>query len=192
MGDPVLVGYGSHGRDIETAWERAHGRSLWVFDDFREGCQRYDGSDPAYLGVLDPRARRSMQERHGAPLPPPLVDPDSSVHRSALGGGAVVMAGARLLGATLGVHVHVGCNAVVMRAELDDYVTVCPGAVVCGDTTVGAGALVGAGAVVADRVQVGDGCRIGAGAVVPPCSRVPPGTTVTGVWRPHCRADVRS
>ena len=76
--------------------------------------------------------------------------------------GAVVQCGARI-----------GRNAVVnTRASVDhdcivhDHAFLAPGAVLCGQVTIGEGAFVGAGAIVLPGVTVGSGAVVDAGEVV--------------------------
>lgn len=83
--------------------------------------------------------------------------------------GMVLLPGAQVdFSAELGQHVHVCQNAVVSHGcRINDFVTVCPGAILAGDVQVGEGALIGAGAVVLHtEITIGPWAKIGAGAVV--------------------------
>jgi acetyltransferase-like isoleucine patch superfamily enzyme len=58
-------------------------------------------------------------------------------------------------GASLGHHVQLG-----------RFVSIGPGAVLCGQVKVGAGSLIGAGAVIVPGITIGENAMVGAGAVV--------------------------
>ena len=64
--------------------------------------------------------------------------------------------------------------------ETDEKVLVMPGAVVCGDVTVGDRVIVGMGAVVLDGAKIGDDCIIAAGAVVTGKMDAPAGSLIVG------------
>ena len=61
------------------------------------------------------------------------------------------------------------CNtACVIEHEciINDYVHIAPGAILCGNVTVGEGSFIGAGAVVKQGVTIGKNVIVGAGTVV--------------------------
>src|SRR5436853_428193 len=62
---------------------------------------------------------------------------------------------------------------------IEDGVEISPGAVLCGNVTIGTGAWVCAGATVAPRVRIGADAVVGAGSVV--LRDVPAGARVAGV-----------
>jgi len=187
-----LIGYGSHGQDIEAIYWRTkqYGRRLWIYDHNPE-----KGADPmlmpddeeVILGVNDPTGRRRLAES----LPPgtraaaPLVDPSAVIGKGVwLPAGTVIAPFASLLrSVTLGAHVHVNYGAQMTRCVVGPYSTLSPGATICGDVEIGEETLIGANATVCDRVKIGNRVRIGAGAIVPPLSVVPDDTTVIGVWK---------
>lgn len=80
----------------------------------------------------------------------------------------------------VGKHVHVQYNAVLSHGcVLGDFVTVCPGAVLSGEVTVGDDVFIGANAtVIHGGITIGNGATIGAGAVV--IRDVEPGAVVVG------------
>lgn len=95
--------------------------------------------------------------------------------------GNIVQNGAQLsYDVTWGHHVHVCHNAVVSHGcHLGDFVTIAPGAILCGDVKVEQDALIGAGAIILHTgITIGAGAKIGAGAVV--TRNVREGATVVG------------
>lgn len=81
----------------------------------------------------------------------------------------------------LGRHTHVNANVFITRAELGDFCTVSPGAVICGDVQIGEKVTVGAGAVVSNLVKIGSNVTVGAGCVIPPNQTLEPNSTWVGV-----------
>lgn len=60
---------------------------------------------------------------------------------------------------------NTGC-IIEHECEVDDFVHVGPGTVLCGNVSIGKGTFVGANAVIRQGVHIGKNCMIGAGAVV--------------------------
>jgi sugar O-acyltransferase (sialic acid O-acetyltransferase NeuD family) len=149
-----------------------------------------DALDPSLLELefavpqTTPSLRREASadaRRRGFTRAATLLDPTASVASTArLGSGCYVAPGAVVgAGAVLGE----GClinrlTSVAHHAELGDYTSTGPSAVMSGECRIGAGAFVGAGAVIAPRVSVGEGAVVGAGAVV--IRDVGPGEVVVG------------
>jgi sugar O-acyltransferase (sialic acid O-acetyltransferase NeuD family) len=117
----------------------------------------------------------------GATSFPCLVDPTTTIARSAtVGDGSVVNAGAVVAANThVGSFVHVNRSASVGHdVRLDDYVTLGPACALAGGVTVARGAFIAVGAICAPNVAVGTNAVVGAGAVV--VRDVPADTTVVG------------
>lgn len=111
-----------------------------------------------------------------------LVHPQATLGSDCrIGEGTILNAGARATtNITLGRHVQLHANCTVGHdAELEDFVTVLPGATISGSVRLGRGVTIGTGANVLPGLHVGDGAFVGAGAVV--IRDVEPGTTVVGV-----------
>ena len=184
-----LIGYGNHGRDVETIWLRADRRLLAIYDD-DPGSGMYpppvDLKGRIVVGVNDPSLRRRIAERYPTLRGiHPLVDPSAiigiDVH---LGKGVVIAPFALLLrSVTLSDHVHVNYMASMTRCHVGAYSSVSPGAVICGNVEIGEECTIGANATVCERSTIGNLVTIGAGAIVPPWSVVPDNTIVTGVWK---------
>jgi acetyltransferase-like isoleucine patch superfamily enzyme len=67
----------------------------------------------------------------------------------------------------VGRHVILNTASTVDHdCRIGDFVHIAPGAILCGQASVGEGTLVGAGATILPGVTVGKWCVIGAGAVV--------------------------
>tara|TARA_B110000091_G_C13809748_1_gene474394 strand:- start:1064 stop:1666 length:603 start_codon:yes stop_codon:yes gene_type:complete len=90
---------------------------------------------------------------------------DASVH---IGEGSVVMASATINSATtIGKHCIINTSSSVDHdCELDDFVHISPGAVLCGSVKVGTGSHIGANAVVIQNIRIGKWVTIGAGSVI--------------------------
>ena len=76
-------------------------------------------------------------------------------------------------GAIVQTHSVIGRHVIVNTAanidhdcEINDFVHISPGAVLCGNVHVGEGAQIGAGAVCIPNVKIGKWCVIGAGTIV--------------------------
>jgi len=123
------------------------------------------------IGYQDLPGRRvalERLERDGWPLPP-LVHPRAWVRDvSAIGAGAVIMAGAAVeRNAAIGAGCVLWSTVVVSHdSRIDRNTFLSPGAVVCGFARVGRDCFVGAGAVIVDRCTVADGSFVRAGEVL--------------------------
>jgi sugar O-acyltransferase (sialic acid O-acetyltransferase NeuD family) len=140
---------------------------------------------PPYVAALGyPAARRAVVTRADATgaRAAPLVHPTASI------GTDVALAPGVLLWPQVAVttrvrmgrhtHLNVGCS-VSHDAVLGDFVTVGPGARICGAVTLEDDVWIGAGATVIQGVRVGRGAVVGAGSVV--LRDVAPGQVVAGV-----------
>jgi sugar O-acyltransferase (sialic acid O-acetyltransferase NeuD family) len=110
-----------------------------------------------------------------------FIHPSATVsHQVMLGVGCMVMQRAIIqVGAQIGNHVIINTSASVDHdCEVEAYVHIAPGAVLCGRVRVGEGSLIGAGSVLLPGVIVGKWAQVGAGAVV--VKNVPDGATVVG------------
>lgn len=180
----VIVGYGSHGRDIHAILQRgAPERDIFTFDEAdpaaEDKVEFYRGV-PAYLGVNSSTKRREMERRYPVAAPP-VVDPSAEVGFGvSMEPGVVVAPGCVILrDVAIGRHTHVNYHASMTRSRIGKFVTICPGVTICGDVTIGDGAFIGAGATVANLVTIGEWATIGAGAVV--VADVEPYSVVKGV-----------
>lgn len=174
MTEVAVLGAGPHGRSIVRTFA-VHGIYGYLYDDALPSCQDSIETGakmyPWVIGAAWPWVRADIDYRLSSV---PGVHPP--FHN-----GTVIQPGAQVNHeARFGTHVHVCHNAVVSHGcDLGDYVTVFPGAVLCGDVKVGARAMIGAGAVVLHTgITIGKNAVVGAGAVV--LRDVPDGYTAVG------------
>lgn len=78
----------------------------------------------------------------------------------------------------IGVICNTNCS-IDHECVIGDFAHIAPGAVLCGNVTVGTKTFIGANAVIKQGITIGNNCMIGAGAVV--VKNVPDNTTVVGV-----------
>ena len=190
MPDIVLMAAGGHGRVVLEALQSAGARVAGIVDpglpagalvlgvpvlggdEWLDRCASANVRLVNGVGLGSGRAPRQrlfeawtsrgfefVSVRH----PSAVVSPSASLDL-----GSQVMAGAVVQGGG-----RIGRNAVVnTRASVDhdcilhDHAFLAPGVVLCGEVSIGEGALIGAGAVVLPRVTVGKGSTVAAGAIV--------------------------
>lgn len=162
---------------LYTGWE---GFKKWL-------QSRAHGSEIGFcvaIGNPHGRVRLSLHERlTGEGLKPvTIAHPTAWIADNAvIGEGSQILAGAIISNeASIGRQCIINTKASVdHEVVLEDGVEIAPGATLCGDIHVGAGAWVCAGATVLPRLKIGQDAIIGAGAVV--TKDVPAGATVVGV-----------
>ena len=184
-----LIGAGAHAQDLLVIWSRVRPKNiLSIYDDdsqlgYYPAPQELTGR--ILIGVNDPHVRFNIAERYrDLRGTHPLIDPSVVIGINIeLGKGSVVAPLSCLLrDVRIGKHTHINYNVGMTRCVIDDFTTVCPGAVICGDVTIGKRCLIGANATICDRTIIGDDVTIAAGAIVPPLSNIPDETKVIGVW----------
>jgi sugar O-acyltransferase (sialic acid O-acetyltransferase NeuD family) len=204
--DLVIVGAGGHGREtassalIQLANHATH-RVLGVLDDSPQpNCEqllellglRFLGTrawlqdnDALYtLGIGSPSVRRALDlELSGWGRDAwSVIHPAASVGKANLiADGAVIAQGAVVTtNVEIGRHAHLNVNSSVSHdSTIGSYVTIGPGAVICGSCTIEEGAYIGANSCVLQGLTVGKAAIVGAGACV--VSDIEPGQTVVGV-----------
>ena len=149
-----LIGNGGHATDIR--------RCGFVAQQLAHHSE-WSGQTPVVIGINDPRLRAKVAHEMG-------VEDLAWVHPDA-----------HLYDVSLGHGTHVNYAARAIRTRIGKHCTISPGAIICGDVTIGDRVLVGANATICDRVTIGDGATIGAGAVILPGAYVPSGETWVGV-----------
>ena len=82
----------------------------------------------------------------------------------AIGAGTVILSGARISPlAKLGRHVCLSYGCLIGHdCEIQDYVTVLPGAAISGDTLLGEASMIGTNAAVVQKLKIGAGAIVGA------------------------------
>jgi len=180
----VVVCAGGHGRDVAAIADAA-GWIVQGFLDDTPGPQII--GRPADVGLFDYHVlghnssvtRERLDTPEGAIT---LIHPSTAVSGDLRASSGVVVGANCTIGpeTRLGRHTHINGNVFITRARIGDFVTIGPGATICGDVTIGAGAQIGAGAVISNLCEIGPRAIIGAGAVLPPGTHVPPNQTWVG------------
>ncbi|WP_462252936.1 acetyltransferase [Ferruginibacter sp.] len=141
--------------------------------------------DDFFIAIGDNKIREriqfTMSEKGLFPInaihPSATIDPSAIIEES----GVMIAANATinpLAKISLGVICNTGC-IIEHECFVGAFSHIGPGAVLCGNVTIGHRSFVGAGAVIRQGVTVGSNVIIGAGAVV--LKDVPDDTTVIGV-----------
>jgi sugar O-acyltransferase (sialic acid O-acetyltransferase NeuD family) len=207
---PLLI-YGAGGSGRETAWLaeccRDGGGSYapvaYIDDEMgksgvelhgmpilslEEACSRFPHAGfAAAVGNSESRANLTAKARQSGLYEVTLIHPDVVISRYVcLGRGVVVCAGSTLTtDITVGDGVQININCTVSHdCVLEDFVTLAPGAHICGNVHLKRGCYIGAGAVVkngtvAEPLTIGAGTIVGAGACV--TRSFGAGMTVVGV-----------
>jgi len=122
-----------------------------------------------FIGIGNASIRKKFQEQLRNKSLVTLIHPDAVIADDVkIGIGTVVMAGAVInSGAKIGNGVIINtCSSVDHDCIVDDYVHVAVGAHLCGTVNVGESTWIGAGVTVSNNVDICGNCTIGAGAVV--------------------------
>lgn len=136
-----------------------------------------------FIGVGHNGIRRKIFQQLVEHLGRPInaIHPSSVISASVeLKNGIMISANATinpLVSLGHGVICNTSCS-IDHECVIEDFAHVAPGAVLCGNVTVGAGSFVGANAVIRQGVRVGKNVTIGAGTVV--IRDIPDNTMVVG------------
>ena len=124
-----------------------------------------------FVSIGDNTLRQRISEK----LIPVLGLPENALHKTAIisrsmnSGTGNMFAPRVVINPLVKIGNGVICNtACVIEHEciINDYVHIAPGAILCGNVTVGEGSFIGAGAVVKQGVTIGKNVIVGAGTVV--------------------------
>lgn len=124
-----------------------------------------------FVSIGDNTLRKRISEK----LIPVLGLPENALHKTAIisrsmnSGTGNMFAPRVVINPLVKIGNGVICNtACVIEHEciINDYVHIAPGAILCGNVTVGEGSFIGAGAVVKQGVTIGKNVIVGAGTVV--------------------------
>lgn len=182
----TIIGAGSHASMLhETAVASGWQFIFFADDDPDRGDSIRPEIETYLLGVNNSQDRMQLRCRLRAETTVPLVAHPTAIRPkdwygyspgSVLGAGSVIAARDVVIGA----HTHVNVGATVSQGtRLGNFVTVAPGAHICGQVTIGDGSYIGAGAVVKQLVTIGKNVTVGCGAAV--VNDIPDGKTVVGV-----------
>lgn len=182
----VVLCAGGHGQDIAAIVKNSGQPFAGYLDDNIDGpdilgpCLDLELYDNYLIGHNDSRIREQMDRAEGAAI---AIHASAAVHLTLQALPGVVIGAHTTIGpkTRLGRHSHVNGNVFITRAQIGDFVTIGPGATICGDVTIGAGSQIGAGAVISNLANLGPRVTIGAGTVVLPRQELPPNSTWVGI-----------
>jgi carbonic anhydrase/acetyltransferase-like protein (isoleucine patch superfamily) len=181
----VVLCAGGHGQDIAAIVKNSGQPFAGYLDDNIDGpdilgpCLDLEFYDNYLIGHNDSRIREQMDRAEGAAI---AIHASAAVHLTLQALPGVVIGAHTTIGpkTRLGRHSHINGNVFITRAQIGDFVTIGPGATICGDVTIGAGSQIGAGAVISNLANLGPRVTIGAGTVVLPRQELPPNSTWVG------------
>jgi acetyltransferase-like isoleucine patch superfamily enzyme len=181
----VVLCAGGHGQDIAAIVKNSGQPFAGYLDDNIDGpdilgpCLDLELYDNYLIGHNDSRIREQMDRAEGAAI---AIHASAAVHLTLQALPGVVIGAHTTIGpkTRLGRHSHINANVFITRAQIGDFVTIGPGATICGDVTIGAGSQIGAGAVISNLANLGPRVTIGAGTVVLPRQELPPNSTWVG------------
>ena len=181
----IVLCAGGHGQDIAAIVKNSGQPFAGYLDDNIDGpdilgpCLDLELYDNYLIGHNDSRIREQMDRAEGAAI---AIHASAAVHLSLQAFPGVVIGAHTTIGpkTRLGRHSHINGNVFITRAQIGDFVTIGPGATICGDVTIGAGSQIGAGAVISNLANLGPRVTIGAGTVVLPRQELPPNSTWVG------------
>lgn len=181
----VVLCAGGHGQDIAAIVKNSGQPFAGYLDDNIDGpdilgpCLDLEFYDNYLIGHNDSRIREQMDRAEGAAI---AIHASAAVHLTLQALPGVVIGAHTTIGpkTRVGRHSHVNGNVFITRAQIGDFVTIGPGATICGDVTIGAGSQIGAGAVISNLATLGPRVTIGAGTVVLPRQQLPPNSTWVG------------
>lgn len=176
---------GGHGQDIAAILKSSGQNFVGYLDDHVDGpnilgpCIDAEFFDEYLIGHNDSRIREQMDIPAKAAI---AIHPSAALHLTLQAHPGVVIGAHTTIGpkTRVGRHSHINGNVFITRAQIGDFVTIGPGATICGDVTIGAGCQIGAGAVISNLATLGPRVTIGAGTVVLPRQELPPNSTWVG------------
>jgi len=193
----VIVGYSGHAYVVIDIFLNA-GRLVTAYCDAEE--KKLNPYHLTYLGkeseVINKLKKfdyfacvghNGIREKIHTQLSQFLGSPINAIHPSAVISASVKMGDGVMIAAnaTLNPLVEIGkgviCNTSISidhECIISDFVHIAPGAVLCGNVTVGRSSFIGANSVIRQGVTIGNNVIIGAGTVV--VKDIPDNTTVVG------------
>lgn len=162
----IIIGKGGHARAIQYLWSTAQWGNINIkcFDWFPGDNQWALRNEMYIIGIGDNAIRKEISKYlHG------YTNLWYGEHfTDDVGEGTVFMPGSIIMpGCRIGKHCIINTRASVDHdCILENYVSIAPGATICGGVHIGEGASIGAGAVVVQGVTIKPWEKIPAGAVV--------------------------
>lgn len=181
----VVLCAGGHGQDIAAILKDSQNPFAGYLDDHIDGpdilgpCIDLELYDRYLIGHNDSRIREQMDRAEGAAT---AIHPSAVLDSTLQAFPGVVIGAHTTIGpkTRLGRHSHINGNVFITRAQIGDFVTIGPGATICGDVTIGAGCQIGAGAVISNLAELGPRVTVGAGTIVLPRTKLPPNSIWVG------------
>jgi sugar O-acyltransferase (sialic acid O-acetyltransferase NeuD family) len=136
-----------------------------------------------FIAIGDNGLRQKVYEKLIQKLGQPVnaIHPSSVISPSVKYSDGVMIAAGVVINPLVQIRKAVICNtscSIDHECEIDDFVHIGPGAVLCGNVKVGRGSFIGANAVVRQGIVIGENVIVGAGSVV--VKNIPDNCTVIG------------
>ncbi|MEP7263430.1 MAG: acetyltransferase [Bacteroidota bacterium] len=144
----------------------------WIGDETDASVMKQLSGKLFFAAIGDNTIRRSVTTRllqYGI-LPANAIDPSAVISSSVKWKGNGIMVGSNsvinaLLECGEGVIFNTSC-IIEHECKVDNFAHIGPGAVLCGNVSVGQNTFIGAGAVIKEGVHIGNDVIVGAGAVI--------------------------
>ncbi|WP_289054506.1 acetyltransferase [Carboxylicivirga marina] len=175
----LLYGGSGHAKVIAECIEANGDDVIGIFDDNKEmnsfkkipvfgPYQKVLHKHPVIISIGDNRTREALSKEVDDAFGT-VIHPSAHISPSAdIGEGSVIMCSSIIqVDSQLGKHVIVNSGASIdHECVIDDYVHICPQTTLCGNVSIGKGAMVGAGTIVIPGIKIGKWAIIGAGSVI--------------------------
>lgn len=179
MDSVILQGGGEHakvvldcllaqGVSVKAIFDPKHSDSLLGIQCRGEYDPEFATNSRAIVAIGDNRLRKSVAEATNHEFAN-AIHPSAIISSfTSLGLGCMILHGVIIqVHAQIGNHVILNTGARIDHdCQVEDFVHIAPGAVLCGRVKVGVGTLIGAGSVVLPGVKIGAWSTVGAGSVV--------------------------
>jgi len=196
----ILIGYSGHSYVVHGIFNALGKKIEGYYENEEKNTNPYnlkyfgkESSEEAFsvlkdneffIAIGDNVIRQKIYERFAARglMPVNAIHPSAAIDpRAILSAHGIMISSNVSINALSKIGCAVICNTgciIEHECEVEDFVHIGPGTVLCGNVVVGRGTFVGANAVVRQGVHIGKNCTIGAGAVV--IKDVPDNTIVVG------------
>ncbi len=185
----IVIGYSGHSFVVNSIFESI-GKKVYAYcdsdeKDFNPLGLQYLGKEsdpqvsstlstnPFFIAIGNNKIRRKIYEGLTLPI---FISPINAVHKNAvicvsakiysknimIGAGVVINALAVI---NDGVICNTGC-IIEHECIVESFAHIGPGAILCGNVTVGENSFIGAGSVVRQGIKIGRNVTVGAGSVV--------------------------
>lgn len=182
----VLIGGGGHAQSVMAMLENREAIAGYTAPEPSEGIgMQYLGTDEDALANIRPEdadihicvgftagcslaLRRRIADRMEIYRQRTLIAPSAWVAPgTSIGDGCAIMARATVNHCEIGGMCIVNTGAIIEHGcRLEENVFIGPGAILCGEVTVGADSFIGAGATIRQGVTIASGTVVGMGATV--------------------------